>query len=318
MSSKESNLQDSNKTLRDKLPKGLAYPAKYEDDYNSLTGKGKDAVINSPFLARTNRDIFLYSMALGFFNHRRVPLLNPRDNVSSSALHEDGEWFLYCLAVAEKGSLDVLTDMGEVAKIAEEYANGGFTILKELIQSEALGDPDRRMESELRKILASILEEEEDDGKANLRDTGEYEIDENDSMEIIATLENKLRILVEDKLSKISNDWIKDRIPGPEVVMRWREIQTRCSRGDKLFKKGESESLINYSELGDLYSIIKWGKNWKECFEAVFKDLKVFESDMEQLLMIRPEKAHSRRLNQVQIAKLKAIGLHFLTLIEQS
>jgi hypothetical protein len=36
--------------------------------------------------------------------------------------------------------------MKKVATIAEEYANEGFPIVKELIKPDLLADPDRRME----------------------------------------------------------------------------------------------------------------------------------------------------------------------------
>jgi hypothetical protein len=137
-------------------------------------------------------------------------------------------------------------------------------------------------------------------------------------MKIIEGLETKLRIIIELKLSKINSNWLKDRIPDHTIVKRWEEIRNKSTRSEKLFKGGQSESLIHYSELGDLYQIIKWSKNWKECFENVFKDLKVFESDMEQLVMIRNEIAHSRPLNEIQEGKLRINAEHLTRLIDQN
>jgi hypothetical protein len=115
---------------------------------------------------------------------------------------------------------------------------------------------------------------------------------------------------------------MRDRIPISQtnnIVERWERNRQRNIRGHNLFRKGENnEHLINYSELSDLYEIIKWNKNWKECFASIFEDRKIFEADMEQLLMIRPDEAHSRPLNNIQITKLRAIALHFLTLIEKT
>jgi len=260
-------------------------------------------------------------MGLGFFHQRRVKLKVPRNNIRSDALHQDGEWLVYSLAIKEKEDLNALSDMKQVAIIAEEYANGGFPILMELIKSGTLGDPERRMTSELRNVLVSFKDNEKDEidsQQDEIESQQDEEKDKDDCMMVIEKLENKLRNLVEEKLSKLSPNWLDERIPQKVMVIKWRETKERCKRGDNLFKDGEAEGLLDYSELGDIYSIIKWSKNWKECFEPIFKDLKVFESDMEQILMIRPEKAHSRPLNKVQITKLKAIALHFLTLIQNA
>ena len=210
--------------------------------------------------------------------------------------------------------------MRQVATIAEEYANGGFPILMDLIKSGTLGDPEKRMTSDLRKVFEAISNDVKvisdlEDEKLE-QDIEEKEKD--DCMMTIEKLENKLRTLVEDRLGKISTNWLVERIPQKEMLIKWKETKNRSKRGNDLFKHGDAEPLINYSELGDIYSIIKWSKNWRECFEPIFKDLKIFESDMEQILMIRPEKAHSRSLNNVQIIKLKAIALHFLTLIQNA
>ena len=139
-----------------------------------------------------------------------------------------------------------------------------------------------------------------------------------DNMKIIERLETKLTDLVEQKLSRINSKWLNDRIPNLKMIEKWEEIRGKSTRSEKLFKGGQSESLIHYSELGDLYQIIKWSKNWKECFESVFKDLKLFESDMEQLVMIRNDIAHSRPLNEIQEGKLRINAEHFIRLIDQS
>jgi dnd system-associated protein 4 len=311
------------------LKRDLAYDKEYEADYNALTGKDEEIVKpfkDSPFLRRTNRDIFLYSLALGYYHKRRVPLKNPRNNISSEALKQDGEWLVYSVAIAEEKDLSILLDMKKVARIAEEYANGGFPILKELIKHGLLADPDRRMESDLRRVWEKVRKNYEGNQTIESIRTQDTEAeaseaDKDDSMKIIEKLENTLRNLVMSKLSVISSNWMKDRIPShtSDMVDRWERNRVRNIRGHNLFRKGENnDHLINYSELGDLYEIIKWNKNWKECFEPIFEDRKIFEADMEQLLMIRPDKAHSRPLNNVQITKLKAIAFHFLTLIEKA
>lgn len=314
-----------------KLPKDFAYDKKYEEYYNNLTGKGPKVIKDSPFLGRTNRDIFLYSMALGFASRQQNKIkLDPnkdklesrRENIPSSALHQDGEWLVYAVAMAETNDIFILLRMKEVARIAEQYANVGFPILMDMIREQSLGGPIGKMESELRKLLESrkdILEGVKISGFESETEPEEKDLD--DSMEIIERLENRLRQLVERRLSSITTNWMKERIPVSQtnnILERWEKNRTKNTRARKLFKHGTEDPLINYSELSDLYEIIKWSKNWEECFEEIFQDRKVFESDMEQILMIRPDKAHSRALNKVQKAKLKAISLHFLDLIDMA
>ena len=304
-----------------KPPRELAYDQKYEKDYNSLTGRDEKEIeekyINSPFFGRTNRDIFLYAMALGFFHKKRIKLESPRNNISWNALKDEGEWLVYSVAIAEKNDLSVLLNMKEVAEIAEEYANGGLQyLLDEFMKPSLLADPDRRMESDIRRLWNILTTSD--------KSTVGYVIgnpDNESSAQILERLEQALRNLIISKLSLTSQNWLKDRIPfdpNNNIIERWERNRQRNIRGYNLFRKGEEVHLIDYSELSDLYQIIKWTKNWKECFESIFLDRKIFESDMEQLLMIRPDIAHNRPLTSIQINKLKAIASHMIELIEKS
>lgn len=175
---------------------------------------------------------------MGFLNKRRVPLETPRHNISSGALHQDGEWLVYSLAIAETNDLNVLLDPKEVAKIAEEYANGGFPLLKSLIQESSLGEPSRRLASDIRRVFGNLEQDitipynvtiPEDHTNKNYKD----------NMKIIERLETKLRDLVEQKLSRINSKWLNDRIPNLKMIEKWEEIRGKSTRSEK-FSKGDS------------------------------------------------------------------------------
>jgi hypothetical protein len=99
------------------------------------------------------------------------------------------------------------------------------------------------------------------------------------------------------------------------MVAVWKDRKEKASKSSDLFIKGEME-LIDFSESGDLFEIMKWSKNWDEISKDVFKERKIFEADMEQVLMIRRDKAHSRELNEIQKNKLEAITLHLIALVD--
>lgn len=49
-----------------------------------------------------------------------------------------------------------MLDKPKIARIAEEYTNGGMELLKEMVFGGLPGDPHKRIEAELRELLSSI------------------------------------------------------------------------------------------------------------------------------------------------------------------
>ncbi|RLA92681.1 MAG: hypothetical protein DRG69_08440, partial [Deltaproteobacteria bacterium] len=69
--------------------------------------------------------------------------------------NENDKALIKSIAIAETGSMDVLfgENIKEAFDIAEEYANGGIDTLYSLVFGDEPGDPDRKMEQELRIII---------------------------------------------------------------------------------------------------------------------------------------------------------------------
>lgn len=80
------------------------------------------------------KDVFVFSAAVGYRFDRRVPLENPKQHVGFwHYLSESRDQpLLQAIAIAESGGLDVLADRGEVITIAEEFANGGLSLVTSL------------------------------------------------------------------------------------------------------------------------------------------------------------------------------------------
>lgn len=132
------------------FPRDVAYDQSKEEILKKLTDKeNKD----SPFRGRTYADVFLYAMALGYHNRKHIPLKKAKRNIPSNALGAEGQWLIMALAVKKAENLNVLLDLKKAVSIAEEYANGGFDFLMEILQGGLLSDPDKKLESDIRKIL---------------------------------------------------------------------------------------------------------------------------------------------------------------------
>lgn len=287
----------------DEFPRDWGIDEEYHSLYDQLKDKRQSL---SPFRGKEFADVFAFVMALGFYHKTRSSLKKRSGSIPYSALLKY-EWLIKAVAVSETGTLRVLLDKTEVARIAEEYANGGMMYLKEIVFGGEPGDAHKRLEFQIRRIVRS-LENGEQVSAPTARD---------DSMELINKLELRLRSLISKKLSAISSNWTKERIPSSNsMVSSWKERMVQAAKAEDLFIKDKSQ-LIDFSEIGELFEIVKWNRNWSEVFHNCFKDKSVFEADMKQLIMIRRNKAHSRQLNDIEKEKLRAIVAHMLALIDK-
>ncbi len=231
-------------------------------------------------------------MALGFRQRSRVSLKKKSGSIPKDTLLRDREWLINAIAVAETGDMNILLDKPMIARIAQEYANGGIIYLKDAIFGGLPGDAYKRMESELREIMDQIGSE----GQSKVT-WQEGELDP------IASAERRLRICISSELSTLSKDWVKDRIPG-DLLKKWKQRMS-SSRSD-LFAK-EKGGPIDYSHLGELKDTVIWERNWKEVFQQIFRNQKVFEGKMIQLIEIRDESRHTRDLNELEKKTLETI-----------
>lgn len=94
----------------------------------------------SPF--KTMKDLFMTAACLGYHINKRAPLAR-RQQVFAWTIFspQDDIPLLRALAIAATGDVKVLLDQGELLTIAEEYANGGISV----IEQKLLRDPGDRL-----------------------------------------------------------------------------------------------------------------------------------------------------------------------------
>lgn len=89
---------------------------------------------------REMKYLFMLAAFIGYHQERWIPLgTNSRNIFARTVLKEDDLSLLRALALARTGDPEVLTNEKEIQKIAEGYANGGITVIKEQVE-DAPGD----------------------------------------------------------------------------------------------------------------------------------------------------------------------------------
>lgn len=139
--------------MKRKGPKVINVGKKDKKDFDLLT---KDK--GSYFYGRDHKEVFIMAMVYGFLNnssktlgekhsggHFRVDTMNERDITLIKAL-----------AVHKTGSLDVLLDLKEVYSIAEQYATGGISYLKNDVFSKQRGHYDKKLEELMVELHSKI------------------------------------------------------------------------------------------------------------------------------------------------------------------
>lgn len=288
-------------------PENVAYAEDKGELYNYLIEKKED----SPFYKKKMATLFTYALAVGYQKHVPETPKNRKPYIPTDVFSEKEKWLIMAVAIAEKKDVAVLLDLNEVVRIAESYANAGIRQLAETISKEALGDPLSRMESDIRSALSKIKIEEPAASKV----LQPYQSD--NPMELIAKLEKALRDLIWDELANGTAEGISKTLPSnmaKDLTSKWIDKQKKATSSREVFLK-EIPRLIDYSEFGELYQIIIHPEMWEKYFSKIFKNKVVFEGDMTQVMMIRPDEAHSRGLNRIQLNKLQNIVDHHLMLI---
>lgn len=131
--------------LKIRFPRNYNIEKSYQKEYNELKRKGF-------FKDKDNTIIFIFSMIFGFNAKKSKSLKDPYPVVNCTGFDDESAWLIASIAIKEKG-MEVLNDMNDIRKIAERYANGGFELLKDELDSEKSGDMAKRLEA---KILDMI------------------------------------------------------------------------------------------------------------------------------------------------------------------
>ena len=114
----------------------VAYDKNDQEFYASLVAEDSSSI----FKNRTRVDVFMYAMALGFNAKKRLPLEKKAANLNPSAISGEMRWLMRSVAVADTEDLDIIIKdhHTKVIEIAEEYANAGIKILREMIEKSTL------------------------------------------------------------------------------------------------------------------------------------------------------------------------------------
>lgn len=113
---------------------------------------------SSFFYGREHKEVFLMAMVYGFLNNNSKALGEKHSggHCRVETLNEKEITLIKALAVKKTGRLDVLLDLKEVYSIAEQYATGGISYLKNDIFSKQHGEYTKRFEELLVELHKKI------------------------------------------------------------------------------------------------------------------------------------------------------------------
>ena len=287
------------------LPRDVSVDSRNHEKFKKLTESDLARAL-SPFYKKTMKDVFMYALGIGFFNHRRMKLRKKVGTIPLRTFSSNDLALLMAVAVVEKGSLDVLyrENIREVIEIAEEYANGGITILYNMVFGDEPGDVDRRMEYYLREILET----------QTMEHTGKPAI--KSATEILKDFENELRLFIQNRLKEeIGENWWKQAIP-PDVQQKC--IERKKNREKLPWMNEEDYPLIWYADFNDYFKIITRRDNWKKIFSKYFIDEAWIKTKLVlELAPIRNDIAHNRELTTEKIQKLQMTTQEILRCIRK-
>lgn len=105
---------------------------------------------------------FLVSMALGFRSGIRKEVKNPDPNgfTRPSYLSKEQKALICAIAIAHHEDVKDIGTVPEIYKLAEEYANGGIQIIKDLEKDSSFDNYLIKFERLINKDLEKICEEE--------------------------------------------------------------------------------------------------------------------------------------------------------------
>ena len=128
------------------IPDRINIDKKDRDLYNKLDN---EVMLKSKGGARTRKEQFLTAMAIGFKNKVRRPLDSKDGFVLLKDLHSDDMALINSISIYETESVEVLSDIGKVFNIAEEFAHGGIRLLVDKIDSISHGSFEKQFEKEI-------------------------------------------------------------------------------------------------------------------------------------------------------------------------
>ncbi len=135
-------------------PRFIGWSDKFKEYYTvSDSHKGwRDSRSHTIFKKKDQKDLFIFAMALGYYNGQKSPVTSRQLNIPTQALTERQKWAVLPIAITDKEDLLSLQDEVSIYGLAEQYANEGIQILKSQMDKTEL-NYSKALEAELREIL---------------------------------------------------------------------------------------------------------------------------------------------------------------------
>ncbi len=120
---------------------------------------------------------------------------------------------------------------------------------------------------------------------------------------LLRRVENALRLLIQQRLSSISENWWVERIP-EDVRER---AEDRKKRNEQVWPWNEPGDLhpIHYVDFADYVKVIRRRDNWQGVFSAVFRDPELLSVKLRELEPVRNAVAHFRPLSRKSFERLE-------------
>ena len=119
---------------------------------------------------------------------------------------------------------------------------------------------------------------------------------------LLKNLEENIRQLIEEELSKNNPHWWKQRIPGD--VKETAEERKQKDEKRKIWDYDE-QPLISYIDFTDYEKIITKNDNWNDVFQDIFHDKTAISAKLKVIEPIRNTISHTRNLDPHEIKQLK-------------
>lgn len=112
------------------IPRDLAIEEEKRERYRELI----DEDSGSPFAGQQMSQVFMASLGIGYDQGLQKSLDSSSGSIPWSALSKDEKWVIKSVAAKEADDAEILKDGSQMAQIVQEYANGGFEYLDDLVR----------------------------------------------------------------------------------------------------------------------------------------------------------------------------------------
>lgn len=134
-------------------------------------------------------------------------------------------------------------------------------------------------------------------------------------MDLITSLETKLRNIIVERLSWNDPDWWENKIH-PEIKTKVN-YERQKSKVHKQVLQIPNYTLIEEVYFSDLYLILLSKKNWKNHFQEIFLDADTLKVKLSELSSCRNLPAHSKELTEHLKKKIQVYYDDIVLLIEE-